>query len=89
MTARPGVSRRGGPFFVPCIAPCVRGLKPAAGTPRSPVPVIGVIGAGLIGVPLGLLAGYAGGWVDNVIMRIADVKMSIPAVLLIINSDMK
>jgi peptide/nickel transport system permease protein len=48
------------------------------------VAVVGVIGAGLIGVPLGLLAGYAGGWVDNVIMRIADVKMSIPAVLLII-----
>lgn len=48
------------------------------------VAAIGVIGAGLIGVPLGLLAGYAGGWMDNVIMRIADVKMSIPAVLLII-----
>jgi peptide/nickel transport system permease protein len=48
------------------------------------VAVIGVIGAAIIGIPLGLLAGYAGGWVDNVIMRIADVKMSIPAVLLII-----
>jgi len=48
------------------------------------VAAVGVIGAGLIGVPLGLLAGYAGGWLDNVIMRIADVKMSIPAVLLII-----
>jgi peptide/nickel transport system permease protein len=48
------------------------------------VAVIGVIGAAIIGIPLGLLAGYAGGWIDNVIMRIADVKMSIPAVLLII-----
>lgn len=48
------------------------------------VAVIGVVGAAIIGIPLGLLAGYAGGWVDNVIMRIADVKMSIPAVLLII-----
>lgn len=48
------------------------------------VAVIGVLGAALIGIPLGLLAGYAGGWIDNVIMRLADVKMSIPAVLLII-----
>ena len=48
------------------------------------VAAVGVLGASLIGVPLGLLAGYAGGWVDNIIMRIADVKMSIPAVLLII-----
>jgi peptide/nickel transport system permease protein len=48
------------------------------------VAVIGVLGAAVLGIPLGLLAGYAGGWIDNVIMRIADVKMSIPAVLLII-----
>src|SRR5690606_30721489 len=42
------------------------------------------LGAAVIGIPLGLLAGYAGGWIDNVIMRVADVKMAIPAVLLII-----
>lgn len=48
------------------------------------VAVFGVLGAAIIGIPLGLLAGYAGGWIDNVIMRLADVKMSIPAVLLII-----
>jgi peptide/nickel transport system permease protein len=48
------------------------------------VAVIGVLGAAVIGIPLGLVAGYAGGWIDNVVMRIADVKMSIPAVLLII-----
>jgi peptide/nickel transport system permease protein len=48
------------------------------------VAVIGVLGAAVLGIPLGLLAGYAGGWIDNIIMRVADVKMSIPAVLLII-----
>jgi peptide/nickel transport system permease protein len=48
------------------------------------VAAVGVLGAAVLGIPLGLLAGYAGGWIDNVIMRIADVKMSIPAVLLII-----
>jgi peptide/nickel transport system permease protein len=36
----------------------------------------------LIGVPLGLAAGYFGGWVDSVIMRITDVFLAFPALLL-------
>ncbi len=36
----------------------------------------------LIGFPLGLLAGYAGGWVEAVIMRISDIFLSIPSVVL-------
>lgn len=36
----------------------------------------------LIGVTLGLLAGYRDGWVGNVIMRFADVLMSFPSLLL-------
>lgn len=35
-----------------------------------------------LGVALGLIAGYVGGWVDAVIMRIADVQLSFPAILL-------
>jgi peptide/nickel transport system permease protein len=35
----------------------------------------------LIGVALGLTAGFLGGWADVVIMRIADVKLSFPAIL--------
>jgi ABC-type dipeptide/oligopeptide/nickel transport system permease subunit len=38
----------------------------------------------LIGVPVALVAGYARGWVDTVLMRVVDVWMSIPAVLLAI-----
>lgn len=34
-----------------------------------------------LGVLLGLVAGYYGGWVDNVIMRIADVNLSLPAIM--------
>ena len=34
-----------------------------------------------IGVTLGLLAGYVGGWVDSVVMRIADVQLTFPAIL--------
>lgn len=34
-----------------------------------------------LGVTLGLLAGYIGGWVDAVIMRIADIQMTFPSIL--------
>lgn len=48
------------------------------------VGITAVLVAAFIGVPLGLWAGYAGGRVDNVLMRIADVQMAFPAVLLAI-----
>lgn len=35
----------------------------------------------LIGVSLGLLAGYLGRWVDSVLMRLCDVMLSFPAIL--------
>jgi peptide/nickel transport system permease protein len=38
----------------------------------------------LVGVPLGLVAGYARGKIDNVIMRPLDVLMAFPAILLAI-----
>lgn len=37
-----------------------------------------------LGVPLGLLAGYAGGIIDGIIMRLLDVLMGFPAILLAI-----
>ncbi len=37
-----------------------------------------------IGSSLGLLAGYWGGWVDTLIMRLVDIMMSIPSILLAI-----
>jgi len=48
---------------------------------------IGVLAVGLsllIGVPLGLVAGYRGGWTDEMIMRITDVFLSFPPLLLAI-----
>lgn len=36
----------------------------------------------MIGVPLGLLAGYYGGTIDSVIMRIVDILLSIPSLVL-------
>jgi oligopeptide transport system permease protein len=38
----------------------------------------------LIGVPVGLIAGYRGGWVDTFIMRVVDVFYAIPNLLFII-----
>lgn len=38
----------------------------------------------LIGVPLGLIAGYFGGLIDNIIMRIMDAFQSFPSTLLAI-----
>jgi len=35
-----------------------------------------------IGVPLGIIAGYFGGWVNEIIMRITDIFLSIPGLLL-------
>ncbi len=34
-----------------------------------------------IGITLGLLAGYLGGWVDAIVMRIADVQLTFPSIL--------
>lgn len=42
----------------------------------------GTVAAGAIGITLGCLAGYYGGWVDAVIMRIADIQLSFPFILL-------
>ena len=36
----------------------------------------------IIGVSLGLIAGYIGGWVDSFIMRIADIQVTFPSILI-------
>ncbi len=46
------------------------------------VGITSVVVAGLIGCTLGLLSGYFGGWLDAVVMRIADVQLSFPFILL-------
>jgi peptide/nickel transport system permease protein len=46
------------------------------------VGVLGVLLSGTLGIALGLLAGYLGGAVDGLIMRIADVQLTFPAILI-------
>ena len=41
-----------------------------------------VLLAMVIGIVLGLLAGYRGGWTDTIIMRIADVQLTFPSILI-------
>lgn len=40
-----------------------------------------VLFALVLGVTLGLIAGYAGGWTETAIMRVADVQLTFPAIL--------
>ena len=41
----------------------------------------------LLGVTLGLIAGWRGGWIGTAIMRIADVQLSFPAILIALLID--
>jgi len=45
------------------------------------VGVTGTIVAGGIGTSLGILAGYLGGWVDQVIMRVTDAWLALPGLV--------
>jgi peptide/nickel transport system permease protein len=45
------------------------------------VGVAGTIVAGSVGTALGILAGYLGGWVDQVIMRVTDAWLALPALV--------
>ncbi len=55
------------------------------------VGVLGVLFSGTLGILLGLIAGYVGGAVDGLIMRIADVQLTFPAILiaLLVNGVVK
>ncbi len=49
--------------------------------------MVGFISVGialLIGVPIGLIAGFYGGWIDRIIMRIVDVMLCFPTLFLIL-----
>jgi len=48
------------------------------------VGICAMLTAVLIGTTVGLVSGYCGGWVDVVLMRITEIVMSIPTILLAI-----
>ena len=46
------------------------------------VAVVSVVCAAVVGIALGVGAGYRGGWVDTVVMRVVDVMFAFPVLLL-------
>lgn len=46
------------------------------------VAALSILVGGLVGTSLGLLAGYRGGWVDALIMRMVDLSLAFPSILL-------
>ena len=51
------------------------------------VGICAVVFAVTVGVTVGLIAGYAGGVVDSALMRVADVQLSFPAILIALLVD--
>lgn len=48
------------------------------------ISVISVVGMFFLGCGIGIVSGYFGGWVDVILMRMTDVQMSIPVIILAI-----
>lgn len=46
------------------------------------IPAVVIVGVLLVGVPLGGIAGYFGGAIDEVVMRITDVFLAFPALVM-------
>jgi peptide/nickel transport system permease protein len=46
-----------------------------------PLSVVATMAAGALGIALGLLAGYRGGWADRLVTWLADVQLAIPFVV--------
>ena len=44
--------------------------------------VLGTIFAGVVGIIMGAISGYYGGWIDALIMRLVDIQLSFPFILL-------
>jgi peptide/nickel transport system permease protein len=51
------------------------------------VGLLGVVFAATLGIGVGLIAGYAGGVLDAIIMRVADVQLTFPAILIALLVD--
>ncbi len=45
------------------------------------VGLMGTLVAGTIGTAMGILSGYVGGWVDQIIMRVTDAWLALPALV--------
>jgi peptide/nickel transport system permease protein len=46
------------------------------------VSMVAIFVGGSLGTVLGLISGYFGGWVDSLLMRLVDISLSLPTILL-------
>jgi peptide/nickel transport system permease protein len=46
------------------------------------VSLVAIFVGGIIGTALGMISGYFGGWVDALLMRLVDISLSLPTILL-------
>ena len=46
------------------------------------VSVVGILLTGALGSLVGLIAGFYGGWIEAVLMRLVDVSLSLPGILI-------
>ncbi len=46
------------------------------------VAAIGVVASGIIGLTLGVISGYKGGWIDIIIQRAVDIMLGLPMILI-------
>jgi peptide/nickel transport system permease protein len=53
-----------------------------AGQTSLPIGIVSVVIGVLVGVSVGLLAGYYGGWIDAISMRVVDLLLAFPGILL-------
>jgi peptide/nickel transport system permease protein len=44
--------------------------------------VLAIFGAGLLGTTIGMIAGYFGGWTERIAMRLVDLALSFPVIML-------
>lgn len=44
----------------------------------------GALGAALVGVSLGTYAGYKGGWLDKILLRVSEIFMAFPQIILVL-----
>jgi peptide/nickel transport system permease protein len=63
----------------PLLAELIAGARVSLG-----VVVATIVIGGLVGLVLGLLAGYFGGWLDSMLMRLGDIQLAFPSILLAI-----
>ena len=67
------------PFFYDTYTMLVKGTVNSIG-----ISVIIVATGAILGLILGAMSGYFGGWIDEIVMRVTDVFLSVPGILLVI-----